>query len=368
MYINYSVWRSFISGFLWFGGKAMQMWRLIGIISKKTLQICVLFYIFARHVIFVDIMQVIPYIPEYAQDWDDVVANSANGTFQLNSKYMDYHRNRFEDACLLTYNKKGKPVGIFPANYQEDGIVVSHSGLTYGGLISDAKLHATDVFEQLDSICSYYSTKGCKKLIYKSIPYIYSEQPSEADLYWLTQKGAQLYWRTLSSAVNLQSPLPLSELRRRGVKKAINNGISVIQNVDYKQFWDILNNVLTQRFGVHAVHSVEEIELLANRFPGNISLYTAMCDGQIVAGTVVYASRGVAHAQYIAANEIGKKHGALDLIFTRLIDEFKAKGYRWFDFGISTEHDGTGLNAGLLGQKEGFGARSVCYDTYILNL
>ena len=34
------------------------------------------------------------------------------------------------------------------------------------------------------------------------------------------------------------------------------------------------------------------------------------------------------------------------------------------DFGISTEHGGDYLNEGLIFQKEGFGARSVCYDCY----
>ena len=37
-------------------------------------------------------------------------------------------------------------------------------------------------------------------------------------------------------------------------------------------------------------------------------------------------------------------------------------------FGISTEDNGRILNDGLIFEKEGFGARSVCYDTYELDL
>jgi hypothetical protein len=40
---------------------------------------------------------------------------------------------------------------------------------------------------------------------------------------------------------------------------------------------------------------------------------------------------------------------------------------RWFDFGSSHERDG-GLNAGLVRQKEGFGARTIVRDHYALDL
>ena len=39
-----------------------------------------------------------------------------------------------------------------------------------------------------------------------------------------------------------------------------------------------------------------------------------------------------------------------------------------FDFGISTENGGEFLNQGLIFEKEGFGARSVCYDVYALDI
>ena len=38
--------------------------------------------------------------------------------------------------------------------------------------------------------------------------------------------------------------------------------------------------------------------------------------------------------------------------------------FKYFDFGISTEHNGRLLNEGLIYQKEGFGGRGICYDTY----
>ena len=40
----------------------------------------------------------------------------------------------------------------------------------------------------------------------------------------------------------------------------------------------------------------------------------------------------------------------------------------YFDFGKSTEDGGTILNQQLIHQKEGFGGRGICYDTYKWNI
>ena len=41
---------------------------------------------------------------------------------------------------------------------------------------------------------------------------------------------------------------------------------------------------------------------------------------------------------------------------------------QYYEFGISTEQNGHVLNEGLIFQKEGFGARGVCYDAWELAL
>ena len=40
----------------------------------------------------------------------------------------------------------------------------------------------------------------------------------------------------------------------------------------------------------------------------------------------------------------------------------------YFDFGISSEDNGQILNEGLISQKEGFGGRTVVYQTWRLNV
>ena len=102
-------------------------------------------------------------------------------------------------------------------------------------------------------------------------------------------------------------------------------------------------------------------------FPRNIRLYIVRHERRIVAGVVIFECRRVAHVQYIASGEEGRQYGALDLLFRHLIGE-RYKQFDWLDLGTSNEDDGHVLNEGLIHQKEGFGGRAVCYDTYEINI
>lgn len=318
-------------------------------------------------------MKRIEYQPSLSLVWDTIVSGSRNGTFLLKRPFLDYHADRFTDCSLLYYKDDNKPLGAFPATLHSDGTVVSHGGLTYGGWLLLPEAHAIDVGQMVDMTLDYYRAKGCKQLIVKPIPHIYHRQPCDEELYWLFRHGAHLVACGLSSAIDLRTPLPFSTLRRRKAKKAQNEGLTIkptAEKSDYQQYWLLLTEVLQQQHQRVPVHTIEEILLLQNRFPENIRLYvaTAPDEDNIIAGTLLFYTDKVVHAQYIAASEKGRNCGALDLLFEHLITESAAQGYIYFDFGISTEEGGTYLNEGLNFQKEGFGARSIVYDTYSIDL
>ena len=124
--------------------------------------------------------------------------------------------------------------------------------------------------------------------------------------------------------------------------------------------------MLQSRYGTHPVHSIEELKLLQSRLPDNIKLYTATLNGNMVAGVLMYYTATVAHSQYIAASPQGRQVKALPLLFQHLIATAKADGFKYFDFGISTEKSGTYLNEGLLQQKSRLGGRGVIYPIFKL--
>lgn len=313
------------------------------------------------------------YTPKNHQTWNEFVKQSRQGTFLFDRNYMDYHQDRFHDHSLMIYYKD-KLYALLPANEVVSASnneipqkeLVSHQGLTYGGLLTCNKMTAELTCETFEAIGNYLKQEGFSKLTYKAIPWIYHKIPSEEDLYALIHVGkASLSAREISTTILLQNKLRFSEQRRRGVNKAKKNSLIIRQSSQEEvfAFWNILNNNLQQKYHTRPVHSNEELQLLMSRFPENIIGYSVLKDEEVIAGTIIFITPQVIHTQYIGASEKGKEEGALDLLFDYLINQKKWNA-PYFDFGKSTEDRGNYLNTNLIHQKEGFGGRGVAYDTY----
>ena len=311
-------------------------------------------------------IEIIKYTPEFKPTWNDFVESSKNGTFLFNRDYMDYHADRFKDNSFLIF-RKGKLYCLLPANIN-DSTLFSHQGLTYGGLIMSEKCSAEGVLEVFNFLLELLKESGISKFIYKSIPHIYHKLPSEEDLYALFRNNASLISRNISSTIPLPSPLRLKKDRREAVRRAINNNISVAESSYFETFWEILEENLKFTYGAKPVHSLKEMRNLVASFPQNIKLIAAYNGEKIVAGLVAYFSGTTIHAQYISANPEGKKTGAVDLIIHTLIEKYQNSLFEWLDLGTSNEDGGKYLNESLIYQKEGFGGRGICYDTYEIKL
>jgi len=301
------------------------------------------------------------YSPELVDDWNGFVASSKNGTFLFDRRYMDYHADRFIDHSLMIY-RRGRLYALLPGNVDGDTFY-SHQGLTYGGLLMNDKTTAADVVEIFKMVNAYLSAEGLKSVVYKPVPWIYHQQPSEEDLYAIIQVCDVRITRGLSSAITREHLNEWYRIRQNGVQKAKKAGVRIEQTEDYHSFWHILSNNLRERYGLNPVHTVEEIELLHQRLPENIRLFVAKEGQQTIGGCVLYVTGRVVHSQYIAASPRGRELHALDLLFEEVIAQ-SLKNHAYFDFGISTEKQGTYLNQQLIYQKEGFGGRGICYEWY----
>lgn len=306
----------------------------------------------------------IQYQESWRSVWDEVVQNSKNGNFLHLRDYIDYHAHRFDEQSVIV-ERKGKPVAVFPCDRQDDTIV-SHSGLTYGGLIYGTGLHALEVLEIFGLLVRHYQAQGGRSLRYKAIPNIFHRYPAQEDLYALFRLDAKLVRRDLSSAIQLENCLKLSDLRSRKIRKAEKFGIEFAEDASLKAYYHLLKKVLN-KFDSKPVHTLAELELLQFRFPGQIRLFGAMKEGCLLAGALVYDFGAVAHTQYLASSDEGRELGALDFVLANLRDKVFLDR-RYLSFGISTEHDGRYLNEGLIFQKEGFGGRAVVHDFYELEL
>ena len=316
-------------------------------------------------------MKAVAYEEGYAATWDQFVRESRNGTFLFQRPFMEYHKDRFEDASLLFLDEKGGVRGLLPANVRSDkGLVQSHGGLTYGGLVLGADTQATEVGEMMRLLMAYFLEKGCRALQYKLTPYIYHDYPSDEDLYWLFRAGAQLESRALSSAILLQNPLH-GDLWHRKIKRRASEGLQLLEDnwERLPEFWNNVSDVLETRHQNKPVHSAQEIKLLNDRLPAHVKLFTVANErDEIITGAVLFVTRQTVHVQYMEAGEEARTRRALDWLIQKLIAHYEQRGMRYFEFGISTERGGLYLNEGLAYQKEGFGGRGVCYDSYLLDL
>ena len=298
--------------------------------------------------------------------WDDFIDNSKNGTFMLKRGYMDYHSDRFIDNSLMFY-EDDKLIALMPAS-KHGNELRSHGGLTYGGIITNKKMTAQKMLDIFDEMKKHLTECNITKLIYKCVPCIYHNYPADEDLYALFRNNAKLIRRDISTTIFLPEKIKFSDLRKRGAKKALKNGLLVKESHDFKTYIALLASVLNLHHDTKPVHTAEELELLASRFPEQIRLFAAFDrDEKMYAGVVIFDTTQTVHAQYIANSEEGREIGALDLVLDYLINVY-AINKKYFDFGISTEDAGRYLNNGLIFQKEGFGGRAIVYDFYEMEI
>lgn len=302
------------------------------------------------------------YNSDYFTLWNDFIGKSKNGTFLFNRNFMEYHNDRFNDFSLLVFDKS-KLVAVLPANSKANE-VHSHQGLTYGGLIYDEKLKLTSVVSVFKAMLQFLQENAIGKLYIKSIPYIYHKHPAQELEYTLFLANAKLIRRDSLAVIESAQKIKIAANRLEGVKKAQAHSLKIVETDDFALFWNgILIPNLQEKYGVKPVHGLEEIIMLKQRFPDNIKHYIVMHNNDIVAGTVLFETDTVIHAQYISANETKNELGSLDFLYHYLITEVYAQK-KYFDFGISNEEQGRKLNEGLQFWKEGFGARTLVQDFY----
>lgn len=304
-------------------------------------------------------IQIRPYAACDSALWNAFIVKSKNGTFLFNRAFMDYHAHRFIDHSLLFFEKNNL-IAVLPLT-QHQQTLISHGGLTYGGLVVSYKIGQKKVLECFEALGDYLKNNHFERLVYKKIPFIYTSQPCEEDLYALWKMGANVMKKEASSAIYLQERLPFSELRRRR-RRSENLGVLMAKSDDFVAFHGILSEVL-KKHQAKPVHSPEEMMLLKSRFPENIELFVALENQQMIAGTLLFIYPQLIHTQYLAANDSARKNGALDFLLCSLIEHYQNQKI-YFDFGISTENNGQFLNEGLIHHKEGFGAHTVAYETW----
>lgn len=247
---------------------------------------------------------IIRYQSTHKAQWSQFVANSRNALFMFKREFMDYHSSRFDDFSLMIFEGK-RLLALLPLNRENDE-VISHGGLTYGGMLFDHRMSSNKMIALFANVSSFLVEDGVKTLVYKAIPHIYHRIPSQEDLYALTLLGGTLIRRDLSSVIDLKNIIKMSKGRKYQINQARKAGVTVERQYEYSNYWELLTDVVSKH-GAKPTHTLSEIEALAASFPKNIRLYEATKDGELQAGVVVFDNLNVIHTQYMAASDTGLK-------------------------------------------------------------
>lgn len=303
------------------------------------------------------------YDSSFRPTWNLFNSQAKNGLFLFDRNYLEYHSDRFQDESLMFFDDD-ELIALLPCSRHGEELR-SHGGLTFGGFVVNTKMkqhHMLDCFEELKRYCR---ESGVASILYKAIPYIFHASPAQEDLYALFWAHAVLERCHVSSTIDLRHPVKMPKGRKAQISRARREGVVISDSTDFCEFIALENAILKDRHGASAVHSAEEITLLASRFPRNIRLVVARRGEELLAGGILYVYPNIVHTQYLANSDVGCEIGALDLMVSELIKEYTGR-VDFFDLGTSMAESENGLNNGLIAQKEGFGGRAVMYDAYRL--
>lgn len=309
---------------------------------------------------------VIRYDASKREEWDTFVFESSSGTFLHTRKFLEYHGDRFTDRSIMIYQEKRGLIAVLPsADGSISGEVISHPGITFGGLLHTGETDLHDFLDIFATVCMYYRNAGFKKLIYKAVPHIYQRNFNDHDLYALWKSGSTVISRSPSSTLIPNRARPMSNRKMRMIRKKLEEITIEANSPEYQTFWEILTTNLQTKYSRFPVHSIEEISKLKNIFPDEITLNVAKFSNQVLGGIVCFNSENVIHIQYIASNEQGRKLGAVDKLISSLMF---SNPNAIIDFGISSEDSGKYLNKDLQRFKHEFGSGIVNYDVYEIPL
>ena len=300
--------------------------------------------------------------------WNSFVSSAKNATFLFHRDFMEYHKDRFTDFSLMIY-KNQNLVAVLPAN-KVDGTLYSHQGLTYGGLVLSPDSDLVEIEEITSQVFRFIKYEGFYNLILKSFPDIYQKASSVELAYVLQKEKASIINQNLILAIDLRSDFKIHKSKLKRFRKCKKGGFQISEDLkEFQKFWtQLLIPRLQEKHQSTSVHSFPEILQLQSAFPDNIVQYNIYKDEELLAGITIFKSANVVKSQYGIASKTGERLGALDMLFVKLIDDFKLEGFSYFSMGTINDDSKIGYNVGMLKQKQEFGCQMFLQPVYQLDL
>jgi hypothetical protein len=315
------------------------------------------------------------YKERFSEEWNDFVETKArNSTFLHSRKFLSHNPINQELDSSLIFFKNSNIVCVFPAVLQkikDFNILNSHACSTYGGFVVSNKLGVEEALEIVDLIIQYAKEKDVAEIIIRNPFRIFNQTPTDETDYAMWFKGFRILRRDVEITLSLAgfTTQTIDSLydgnTRNAVRKAEREGIKVEITKDFPEYWEILSQNLMERHAVKPTHTLEQFQFLEGLVGDKkIKLFGAYLDKKLIAGIIIFATnKQTIHAQYIAGLSRFQHLRPINLLIHQIAIWAIENNFQFFNLGMPTKPDESGINLGLCRFKEGFGGRSVLRET-----
>jgi len=299
------------------------------------------------------------YSEKYFHKWENFIKNSRNGTIFHSRSFLSYHpKDKFRDFSLL-FLKDGNIFSVLPGCLIEDNnhkIFASHQGSTYGGFIIPYRFGIRDCLRLVEDFIEFIKKKGIDYIWMRYPEYIFEKEPSQEIKFAMNYFGFKIEYMELSTCYDLSlynENIPIIRQARKSYEKGI---YCVFNDGNFKEFYRNLYKNLNEKYHREPTHTLEEILKLKKLLKDYLILISAYYNQIFIGGLLIFiANEKTAHIFYSTTKKNFKK-GIFpnDALIDIAIREFKRRGFRFLNYGISTENNGKIINFNLIRFKEKF--------------
>lgn len=325
---------------------------------------------------------VIRYNPSLEREWDEFINNSINGTFLQSRRFLNYHpEGRFVDNSYVVYDEKNRICALVPACLIMDGerkILSSHSGSTYGGIITSKKYYLVkSVLDIIETINDFAREEGFDEIRLKLTPSIFGTENNDMLAFCLLHFGYErkddlnLYVDFSDYKDNVLSNFTQGKRTNVNNCNKLNVQLRKLEERKDVEIWYSILCETLEKYDRKPVHSLDEIMKLKDEvLKEECEVYGLYLEDKMIAGSLMFYfnNASIAHTQYLAALHEYDKLSPMTYMYYAMIQLAKDRGYKKISFGIATEDMGAYLNTGLIFSKECYGSKYSLNDTFILKL
>jgi len=329
-------------------------------------------------------IRLVQYERGLAETWDTFIQDSVNGTLFHRQKFIGYHpAGRFEDCSLLFYDGN-ELLAVFPGalvQTENEKVLKSHPGTSYGGFVFAKKVSLKKMFETLECLHAFCREKSVVRIEFRSSERFFYQTALDQVEFALVHQGYERKEQELSTFFQLNDfeyhadfekfLMQFPQKNRNEIRKGFKEGLCLRKLETVKErasFHKILSESLRERYNRAPSHTFAEMEKILELFPEECFVMGILKNDTLASGFLVMKLNRMGwHIFYAPVNYAYQSWRPLNYGAARLIQFAMENNARHLNYGVSTP-GGHSVNWGLLQFKENFNGTGAIRTYWVKHL